>query len=130
RGERSPTRGTLAKVDFSAPPPLLTLLDIGPTVDEFYYNAMGYNPKDDFLYAIKLGDLDDKADLIRIGADGSPKYVATLPELKAGRSDAIVGDFDDDGYYYVANDNQFLYKYDLSGPTPVLVFGDVKLDRL
>jgi len=109
----------LVSINLNAPPPQLTMDDVGSQHPGYTYNAMGYNPQDDYLYAIKQSPNGaDNKDLIRIGADGDPKYVATLSNILAK---AIIGEFDLDGYFHVVDELRNYYKYDLSGPTPQLV---------
>lgn len=60
-------------------------------------NAIAYHPIDNFLYARQSG----KNQLIRIASDGSSSIVATLPSTIG----AIIGDIDEEGYYWYASHN-------------------------
>ncbi|MBG6146095.1 putative repeat protein (TIGR01451 family), partial [Labrenzia sp. EL_142] len=74
------------------------------------YNAMGYNPVDNFLYAIRArGNPGSDAQLLRIGGDGSVEIVDADPgspgENGIGNLPArnlyVSGEFAPDGSYYV-----------------------------
>src|SRR5690606_6527148 len=86
RPHRDPVEGDLVALDLSSDP--ILLVPVGPRVLGLNYNAMAYNPADDFLYAIKQNSVD-RTDLLRIGADGQPKFLTTLD----GIGNAIVGEF-------------------------------------
>src|SRR5690606_2576715 len=71
-------------------------------------------------YAMKDGfNAADNNNLLRIGRDGQPRFVAELP-LRGGA--AIAADFDDEGNLYVQGGPNILHKVDLSGDEPVLVW--------
>ncbi|GAA4526960.1 hypothetical protein GCM10023174_13820 [Chelativorans composti] len=43
----------LATIDLTSPPPELNIVSIGSQKQGYAYNAMGYNPLDNYIYAIK-----------------------------------------------------------------------------
>jgi uncharacterized repeat protein (TIGR01451 family) len=108
--------GQLAYLDLSSRPEV-TLIPYGPQTVGYEYNAMGYNPKDNFLYAVKAGR--DPLDLLRIGADGVPRYVGTLDFV----SSSVAADFDEDGYLYVSGGNN-LQKFEITDAGPVAVWDE------
>jgi hypothetical protein len=95
-------RATLFRVDL-ATGEFTTVKDI--VGDNTPINAMGYNTRDNFLYARQSG----ANQLIRIAADGTAVPVATLPTTE----EAYVGDIDTDGYYWYGNRGQTWHQLDL-----------------
>ncbi|SPN96490.1 uncharacterized protein DNG_00018 [Cephalotrichum gorgonifer] len=79
--------------------------------DNSAVNALGYNPLDNLLY----GYQGSTNQVIRIAADGSSSIAATLQNA-AGY---ILGDFDAQGYYWVATQNAATWiKIDLRPGSP------------
>jgi len=100
-------------------PGMLTFDPIGATYAGYTYNAMAYNPADDYLYAMK--GFPETKDLLRIGADGVPYYFGTLSSLP-NNIRVIAAEFDTAGYYYLMDENKDIYKYDLNNlSTPMAV---------
>ncbi|SPO04419.1 uncharacterized protein DNG_07104 [Cephalotrichum gorgonifer] len=62
--------------------------------DNSAINALGYNPLDNYLYGYQRSTQE----IIRIASDGSSSIITTIPNGAA----YILGDFDADGYYWVA----------------------------
>jgi len=105
----------LAYLDLTTSATQVVLAPAGPKVRGYSYNALGYNPQDNYLYAMKGGS--ETNNLIRIGKDGEPRFVAILPEIRG----AFSADFDDEGNYYVQS-GPSLYKYKITDDGPVRVW--------
>jgi len=100
-------------------PPLLKL-DLIPSShrDGYTYNAMGYNPIDNFIYAIKRDNNGaDSHDLLRIDRNGNVEYVISLGEF----TESVVADFDDEGNFYIVDYDYRLFKYRIDGNNVELV---------
>ncbi len=74
------------------------------------YNAIGYNPKDNFIYGIYGNKL------LKIGSNGKVVSLGTVQGLPSYQ--LYSGTFDKDGYYYVAgkydDSDPHIYKIDIS----------------
>src|SRR5690606_34262025 len=105
----------LAYLDLTTSATQVVLAPAGPKVRGYSYNALGYNSQDNYLYAMKGGS--ETNNLIRIGKDGEPRFVAILPEIRG----AFSADFDDEGNYYVQS-GPSLYKYKITDDGPVRVW--------
>ena len=100
-------------------PPLLKL-DLIPSSHRggYTYNAMGYNPIDNFIYAIKRDNNGaDSHDLLRIDRNGNVEYVISLGEF----TESVVADFDDEGNFYIVDYDYRLFKYRIDGNNVELV---------
>ncbi len=100
QGKDNDTRTTLYRVDTTVTPFVLTPL--GTNQNDFAYNALGYNPADNFMYAIRVR----KTSLWRIHSDGTTEAVgqiAGLPALNPDNSGDTynAGDIGTDGFMYV-----------------------------
>lgn len=116
----SPTTAQLAHLDLTSSATEVVFAPVGPEAVGYTYNAMAYNPQDNYLYAMKDGDSSADADnLLRIGRDGQPRFVAEIP-WDGGV--AIAADFDDEGNMYVQTGTASVHKVNLSGDEPVLVW--------
>ena len=119
----------LSYLDLSQPSdpldPEFSTIDVGNQQADYTYNAMAYNPVDNYLYAIKQSDgVVDNKDLLRIGSDGVPRYVGTLNNLNGTM---VVAEIGPDGKYYAMNSDMKLFIYDLNQNPPLLISGDVDL---
>lgn len=103
------TPSTLSSLNTAANPFTYLALGQGSTT----YDAIGYNPADDYLYGIlNPGGNGDR--LIRVGSDGSTVDLGAVSGLPAGFFDAgVIGT---DGYLYVAQDavTSTMYRIDLT----------------
>lgn len=101
----------------------LTYINIGDATN--YYNGMGFNPKDGFIYAIESTSGSNKNSLMRInpntGASTLIGVVTDLPALGSGRLYAA-GEIDPDGNFYVMASSgsgaDVIYKIDISPKRP------------
>jgi hypothetical protein len=108
----------LATIDLTSPPPELNIVSIGSQKQGYAYNAMGYNPLDNYIYAIKkVSDGNDWRDLLRVDRNGDVAYVATL---YSNNDESVVADFDTSGNFYVVDYSARLYKYSINGKSVVL----------
>jgi uncharacterized repeat protein (TIGR01451 family) len=113
QGANNNTATTLYRVDTSQTP--FVMQTIGINQNGFAYNAMGYNPADNFLYAIRV-----RTNVVfRIHADGTTERVgdvAGLPSLSGADGDTYnAGDIGTDGYMYVKRQGSrnTIYRIDL-----------------
>jgi uncharacterized repeat protein (TIGR01451 family) len=86
----------------------------------FLYNAMGYRPADDSLYAIRGGTNH----LLRIGISGAATDLGAVSGLPVpGSANYHVGAFANDGLMYVRrnNNNTTLYAIDIDARTATAV---------
>ena len=94
---------------FAFPNFIYTPIGDGFISSDYGYNAIGYNIQDNFIYALYLKRL------LKIDRHGNIKdlgEVSGIPE-----SQLYAGEFDKDGYYYVAgvdNPDNRLYKIDIA----------------
>jgi len=102
------------------------------------YNAMGYNVKDNFIYAMF------KNELLRIDSLGAVENLGKI-EGYPDTNQRYAGEFDRDGYYYVTNDgggDKLMLKIDVSkrkvvkiimlnenGHDAYPVFWDIAIDK-
>ncbi|NEW60098.1 hypothetical protein GSY74_02275 [Sulfurovum sp. bin170] len=93
---------------FYATTPNYTTIGDGFGTDGEGYNALGYNLKDNFIYALygnQLLKIDKGANIKNLGA------IAELPDTQL-----YAGGFDRDGFYYVSGDgnsSNIIYKIDI-----------------
>lgn len=94
QGPTNTVNTTLQRVDTGTNPFTYPALGIGSDV----YNGMGYNPLDNYLYAIRHNG-GVGTSLLRIGADGSTLNLGSVAGLPAGSW--VNGTFSDTGVFYV-----------------------------
>ncbi|HKE95202.1 MAG TPA: hypothetical protein VKB34_12900 [Povalibacter sp.] len=118
QGKDNDTRTTLYRVDTTVNPFVLTPL--GTNQNDFAYNALGYNPADNFLYAIRVR----RTGLYRVHSDGTTEgvgQVAGLPALDSSNPGDTynAGDFGTDGYMYVKRQGSVntIYRIDIAALT-------------
>lgn len=104
------TNTSLYRVDTTVIPFELTLIGTGSVP----YNALAYNPADNYLYAIRI----ETPNLIRIDSSGVVTglgAVANLPDPPKGKS-YIGGEIGTDGFMYVKlqDDDSNLYRINLT----------------
>ncbi len=91
----------------------------------FVYNATGYNPEDNFLYAIRYPLATGSNHLLRVGADGSTVNLGAVTGLPNATYNS--GTFSDAGVYYVkpTGNNATLYAIDVisRAATPISLSG-------
>ncbi|WP_374295226.1 GEVED domain-containing protein, partial [Acinetobacter sp.] len=98
-------------------------------------NALGYNPKDGYLYAIRLSDHS----LVRIGDNGTQVNLGLVSGLPTvGVTQYVAGSFDDDGKFYVIANGagRALQIIDVEqrtvigtgGTTPKAIHGDIVIN--
>ena len=73
-----------------------------PGAGLFRHNALGYNPRDSFLYAIEVNDGGNER-LLKFGSNQTGIRVGTISGLPSGNYNS--GTFGDDGTYYVRQAN-------------------------
>jgi hypothetical protein len=87
--------GTLRQVNPNAEP--FNSTQIGSNLG-YGVNALGYNPRDAYLYAIR----ESNDHLIRINSQGAGTDIATVANLPSG--DYVAGDMDDKGNLWIKED--------------------------
>ncbi|MDN5725546.1 MAG: hypothetical protein L0G99_06375 [Propionibacteriales bacterium] len=96
------------------------------TAQAFSYNAIAYNPADNYIYAnVTVGGGGYPAGaLVRIGEGGIAERVGTqIFTFTAGRPGSNVGAFGDDGYYYAGtSDGTIVRVIDVTTGTQVRAF--------
>lgn len=112
------TNTSLYNINTAANPLVFSLAGQGTAV----YNASGYNPVDNYVYAISYGSTASNS-LIRVGSDGSTANLGAVTGLPTDFYNA--GDFSPAGVYYVIGagngaENR-LYAIDVNTRTATLV---------
>jgi len=106
----APAQVTLQRVKLDTPQ-ILELDPVGAPMLDAHYNAMGYNPQDDFLYAVK-SHIGAYGELLKIGQNGA---FEELGKLDGFDFRPVAAEFDEEGHMYVADDTD-IYKYEFDGP--------------
>ena len=80
------------------------------------FNATGFNPNDNFVYAIEY---NGSPNLIKIGRDGTIINVGLIQGINPGNIDFSSGTFDGNGTYYFRNsdNDNAVYSLDVNDPT-------------
>ena len=111
-----PLKTTLQTVDLYTEG-VLSLVSVDE-VESYQYNAMAYNPADNFIYAVK--SYPSTGELLRIGQGGVIQVWAILSDLIG--TQPIAAEFDDNGHMYIATTEKlFKYKVDPELPEPKLI---------
>ena len=94
---------------------------IGDQVNNYNYNALAYNPVDNYLYAIveaaNASSPFPVGDILRIGQDGVPVSLGQ-PQGAAISYDPNAGAFLTDGTYVVGRQANPIYTIDVTTPPP------------
>ncbi|MDP0491337.1 MAG: hypothetical protein Q7Q71_09840 [Verrucomicrobiota bacterium JB023] len=85
-----------------------SFLHVGNNAHAQHYNAIGYNPTDNYIYGLECTNTDPI--LVRIGSDGS---YARLGEIEGLPRSFVAGSFDENGIYYTQG-NKKLYAIDVA----------------
>ena len=101
------TNTTLYNINTSANPLTFPAIAQGSTA----YNAIGYNPTDNYIYGIQNVSNSGNS-LIRIGADGSTVNLGVISGLPVGNY--IAADIGSNGVYYVKSGSTTLYAINIS----------------
>ena len=128
----------LHSLDQNSTPYKLDYIGDGYSSDDGGYNAIAYNVKDNFIYALY------KTHLLKIDRDSK---ILDLGEVQGLSTQLYAGGFDRDGYYYVSGDGSEDYKmykidiatrkviktlnlkYDIEGKNEAVKFWDMSLDE-
>lgn len=110
-----PAPTTLYAIDTSSNP--FTFPPIG--TGAVNYNAMGFNPADNFIYAMLSGGGGSNT-VLRIGSNGIPAVVGTVTGLPVGAY--VAGEISPAGVYYVKVGNAAtMYAIDITTLTAVAI---------
>ncbi|KAF4779161.1 proline rich protein 5MeD [Colletotrichum scovillei] len=78
-------------------------------------NALGYNAREDYLYGISQNEAATDFKIIRILANGTGTYVATVSKLTTGLFNS--GDIDENGQYWISTGGADFYQYNFAPGT-------------
>ncbi|EXF73139.1 proline rich protein 5MeD [Colletotrichum fioriniae PJ7] len=78
-------------------------------------NALGYNAREDYLYGISQNEGATDFKIIRILANGTGTYVATVSKLTTGLFNS--GDIDENGQYWISTGGADFYQYNFAPGT-------------
>ncbi|MGS0526811.1 DUF6923 family protein [Zobellia nedashkovskayae] len=94
-----------------------TISSVGDNLHGIQYNAMGYNPIDDFIYGIE----ENSNTLIKIASNGATIRLGTITGLPSGLYSS--GEIDDSGNYYVQLDgpSSIVYQIDILTQTATVI---------
>ncbi|MFT3670432.1 MAG: GEVED domain-containing protein [Pseudoxanthomonas sp.] len=109
----SPGQSTLYNVGYAGTPFTYTSLGSG-----LAYNAMGYNPLDNYIYGIEW-DGTTGNELIRIGSDGSTVNLGVIAGLPVANYGA--GVIAPNGDHYVSAANNILYRINIATRTATAI---------
>lgn len=120
----STTNTTLHNVDTSSNP--FTFPPIGQ--GSFVYNATGYNPTDNYVYAIRYQGSGLLNQLLRVGADGSTTNLGAVSGLPSQPYNS--GAFSSTGVYYVkpTGNNSTLYAINVDTRTATAITLNISFD--
>lgn len=76
---------------------------------------MGYNAREDYLYGISQNEAATDFKIIRILANGTGTYVATVSKLTTGLFNS--GDIDENGQYWISTGGADFYQYNFAPGT-------------
>lgn len=76
---------------------------------------MGYNAREDYLYGISQNEGATDFKIIRILANGTGTYVATVSKLTTGLFNS--GDIDENGQYWISTGGADFYQYNFAPGT-------------
>ncbi|CAM4320006.1 DUF6923 family protein [Zobellia nedashkovskayae] len=109
------TATTFYDIESSTNP--FTISPVGDNSHGIQYNAMGYNPIDDFIYGIE----ENSNTLIKIAADGVTIRLGAITGLPSGLYSS--GEIDDNGNYYVQLDgpSSIVYQIDILTQTATAI---------
>jgi len=128
----------LHSLDQNSTPYKLDYIGDGYSSDDGGYNAIAYNVKDNFIYALY------KTHLLKIDRDSK---ILDLGAVQGLSTQLYAGGFDRDGYYYVSGDGSADYKmykidiskrkvieilnlkYNIEGGNEAVKFWDMSLDK-
>ncbi|MUH37904.1 DUF11 domain-containing protein [Zobellia amurskyensis] len=90
---------------------------VGDNSHGIEYNAMGYNPIDDFVYGIE----ENSNTLIKVAADGTTIRMGTITGLPVDLYSS--GEIDDNGNYFVQEDgpSSIIYQIDIVSRTASII---------
>jgi MYXO-CTERM domain-containing protein len=102
-----------------------TLTAIGG-VSSYTYNALGYDPVDNYLYASSRDLVSGAPELLRIDATGAVTVWGTMPDLPAdnGNEGFLAATIDSTGVYYATTPSgasQYLYELSIATGTATTV---------
>ncbi|MBU2946848.1 DUF6923 family protein [Zobellia uliginosa] len=94
-----------------------TVSQLGSNSHGIQYNAMGYNPLDNFIYGIE----ENSNNLIQIAADGTVIRAGAITGLPVNIYSS--GDIDNNGNYYVQEDgsSSIIYQIDIAARTATII---------
>ena len=94
-----------------------TISSVGDNSHGIQYNAMGYNPIDDFIYGIE----ENSNTLIKIASNGATIRLGAITGLPSGLYSS--GEIDDSGNYYVQLDgpSSIVYQIDILTQTATVI---------
>ena len=118
RNDRNPF-SQLNRINRSVAP--FTFDPIGPRINEYNYNALAYNPKDNYIYAIVESVNSNSSlqagEILRIGSDGVPVSLG-LPQGDTISYNPNAGTFLADGTYVVGRQTNSIYTIDVTTTPP------------